>query len=346
MAEPSVQVSFYKSSILKDKTPYKVLGDSFYRTSSKKTSARKSVTPIPQISASWTPKQIYDVLDAQLYGNETYKKTISIFLWRILNGYRPKGALLTVGQSGCGKTELLRILEKIYPCMQIIDGANCINSSYTGENNIQANLYILKNKSQDYPNMVPILVIDEFDKYLTNNFQDTHNASALPELYRMIEGMSFPYRPTKNGTIETIDCTDVVCIFAGSFAQYAQSSISGIGFSNCDITHRKNAKVPTLDEVNKILPPELRGRIEDIIFIDEFDANDFANIMRNQTYSPLIRIGSEFGIKITATDAYIEQVANAAFDEGTGVRSLTTAVMREVNNKIFDNPNIKTIKLK
>lgn len=345
--------SFYDSAYVNELSHYTKMGNSFYNGKRKVTPKKAKEEPNTKnptkISSSWTPKEIFDAFEKEVYGLQSYKQAVSIFIWKILNGYRPKGALLIVGQSGSGKTELMRVLQKLYPCMHVMDGSNAVNSSYKGDNNIQSNVVVLSKLAKEHPNMPPILVIDEFDKFVIN---DSHSGQenhlvALPELYRLIEGTQFVYKDDKKEGLAMVDVSDMVFIFTGSFADAAGKKRNEMGFTSTqDAKHKNLSKIPTIDEVKKLLPPELRGRIEDIILSEELNEEDYVNILKNKNYSPIVRIGNEYGLKIKASNTFITRMAKEAYESGVGVRLLNTTVMHEVNKHLFENPDVKTITLK
>jgi len=342
---------FYESQFGQEREKYKVLGNSFFRAGKpiKKENTENIIEEYQTVDPDWTPQQIYEEFNKHVYGLDNYKRAVSVLIWKALNGYKPKGALLVVGQSGSGKTELLRVLEKIYPLMRVADGSSVIHSGYrNGEQGIKAPMYYLSTQRKAYPDLKPIFVIDEFDKLLDNNKGSNAkgNMDAIPELYRMIEGNKVTVQVNRDDGIRDFDTDDFIFIFTGSFASSTGNRSAAMGFTSDNSAHAKNSKVPTLDEVNKQLTPEMRGRIEDIIISEEFNKQDYINILNSNLYSPIKKIGKEYGVKITATEQFIDKMATEAYDSGVGVRLLNSAVMRRLNELLFKNPNVKSMKLK
>lgn len=341
-------VSFHESKLLTANDQFKVNENTFYRhqtaVSAKIADDNQLYTPITK---NMSPADIKKLLDTYLYGLDDYKKAVSIFIWKILHGHRPKGALLVAGQSGCGKSEMFSILEKVYPLIRIANGASVVHSGYrNGRNGIMMPLFQLQQDMKVHTELKPIFVIDEFDKLIDNSRNDAHNGnmSPLTELYRLLEGDRFFCYLNDNKENVEIDTRNMAFILAGAFSSLVDSSGRPIGFSK-DI-HAHKAKIPTIEQIEDKLPPELRGRIEDTIFVDEFTIKDFENILRSNLYSPVHKIGKEYGIDIRARKSFIERVARESYDNGTGVRALNTSVMREVNKAIYENPQVTQLILK
>ena len=343
--DPYKQLStpFYKSKIVEETNAFMQNENAFYRV---KSVGDVSVEKLPdKLNKDMSPSEIYSILDEYLYGLTDYKKSISTLLWKIMNNHRPEGALLVSGQSGCGKTEMISLLQKIYPVIRVANGASVIHSGYrNGSYGILVPLYYLLKEAEAHPGYKPIFVIDEFDKFLDNNKgANSHGElSAIPELFRILEGDKVPVQINRDTTVE-ITTNDVVFIFAGSFSGLAKKNAS-IGFGTDK--HASRASVPSKDKIESTLPPELRGRIEDTVFVDEFTVDDFEKIMRSKKYSPLYKIGKKYGIEIKAKKSFIERVCQKAYDDGTGVRALYSGVMRELNQALFDNPDTKKLILK
>ena len=291
-----------------------------------------------------SPREIYNKFNERLYGCDDYKKGLSIFLWKILHGYKPEGALLIAGQSGSGKTEAIRILEKIYPNVRMIDGTRLTNEGFKGGCKIGSEIGQLIDDSHDFPEYPPILVIDEFDKVVFTSEKHETNYIAppiIPEIYKAIEGCKITVEMGRKDT-RTYDTKNLVFILMGSFSSYAKPSQSLLGFGGdaIKLKHDERTHMPTKDEILATLPAEMRGRTEDVIYVPELLKEDFREMLDDDRYSPLIRIGKKYGIEISADYSYKDFIAEQAYAEGTGVRELNIRIMRELNAALFDNINI------
>ena len=299
-----------------------------------------------------SPKALYDKLSESLYGVDGYKKQISVFIWKILNNKPVNGVMLVAGQSGCGKTELIRQLQKLYPAMIVVDGTSLTAEGYKGQNKLGYNVYKLVKLSQDYPAYKPIFVIDEFDKcllnILTGKFTST-DGSVLPEILRIVEGTNLTVEIGRDAV--DINTEGMYFIFLGSFAalnKKAKKDKPSIGFGCSDEKEETNAAeiiIPTKDEIKSVLPTEIKGRVEDVIYLNNFEEQDFINILEHPLYSPIHKLEKGFGIKINVSDRYKKFLAHNAYVEGTGVRYLTSTIGSEVDDYLFDDPDIKEINL-
>ena len=105
-----------------------------------------------------------------------------MFFWKLHRGIRPTGSLLIVGPTGCGKTEAFRALSKIYRNIQVADASVITPQGYKGEVKLNSFLKRLDFSSE----LMPVLVIDEFDKLYTESRFSTDMISY--ELLKMLEG--------------------------------------------------------------------------------------------------------------------------------------------------------------
>lgn len=73
----------------------------------------------PVKTFSYTPKEIYEYLSKQIHGQTEAVKAASMLLYNHTKGH--KRNILFAGPTGCGKTEIWRVLKNMYPYIKIID---------------------------------------------------------------------------------------------------------------------------------------------------------------------------------------------------------------------------------
>ena len=288
-----------------------------------------------------SPKSIYDHLNKYVYGHDSYKRALSMLVYKAYNHKRPKGGLLVVGSSGTGKTEMLRIINRFYKNMTILDASLMTSQAYRGNNKITTGLRQLNTNAQG---PLPICCIDEFDKLILKSDGGQNDSSPLFELLKILEGGTVDVSSNSNEAPEIIDTSNICFILLGSFTYLSeQKKHMQIGFARSD----EARSAPELDQskVLEQLPPEIRGRIEDTVFLDSFSESDFLNLIRDERYSPVKRIGEELGITLSLSDERATQIARKAYSQKTGVRAINSEISNYVNNILFDNPTVKEISM-
>ena len=303
----------------------------------------------PSNKNSMTPKEIYRKISDSVYGVEDYKKEISVYLWKCMNGRRPKGALLISGQTGCGKTEVIRSIRQWYHPMVVIDGSTLTPEGYKGNNKVSTGLHVLLTESRKYncSKNTPLFIIDEVDKMLNKGMASSAKDYALElqsELLKVIEGTQINIQPYKDGPELMFDTETVAFVLMGSFSRISRdkSEEHHIGF-NTEKAVRKTFRSVSEEDILGSLTPEMQGRIGQTIVVDDLTEDDFRAILKSEKYSPMKRIGEEYGVRITASNVAIADMARRAFESGLGVRSLNNIISRELDHRLFDDPDIQSI---
>ncbi|WP_026528473.1 AAA family ATPase [Butyrivibrio sp. VCD2006] len=286
-----------------------------------------------------TPQTIYEYLDTYVYGHDYYKKMLSVFVWKCVKNHRPNGALLVAGQSGSGKTEMIRALNEIYDNIYICDGSSITPQGYKGNSKLYSGLQML-DMTKDAP--MPICVIDEVDKLIDRSQSGWNGTGLVAELLKLLEGGNVNIGTEEKPKI--IDTSRIAFILLGSFSCLDNRHASSpIGFS----TENIEKKSPSLnrDDVLSMIPPELKGRIEQTIILDSFNEDDYFKIMKDERYSPIKRIEREYSISISISNEKVKKISQDAFLNKTGVRSMNNEINEFVNQQFFENPSIKKIQM-
>lgn len=287
------------------------------------------------------PKTIYQYLDENVYGHQEFKRNLAFFVWQIKHGHRPS-AMLVAGNSGEGKTETIRALQKIYGNLAMIDGASVTPQGYKGANKLASGLNMLDMNDPDWP---PIYVIDEADKLICRRGWD--GSSMTAELLKLMEDgvvdISVNDREQKFVSTENLSF-----ILLGSFSGLTdvtpETESNPIGFCvSQKETGETRRKTITEDMIRKQLTPELIGRIGNFIVLEPFEQADFESILKDERYSPIRRFEKEYGIRFDMKQQKIKEIAAAAYKNQTGVRSMTTEISRFLMDSLFEDPDTKEI---
>ncbi|MCR4684569.1 MAG: AAA family ATPase [Lachnospiraceae bacterium] len=285
-----------------------------------------------------TPKRIYTVLDKKVYGHDAYKRALSVFIWKAYHGHRP-GTMLIVGQSGSGKTEMIRALKESYRNIAIADGASLTPAGYKDESKLATYLRCLDFSDRALP---PLFVIDEFDKMILRQQGGWSGTGLVFELLKFLEGGNVNIGEALKPTF--VDTSKVCFLLLGAFSNLAAENRKekSFGFSSMDTTEQP-AKRLEKKAILDMIPPELCGRIEETIILDPFTEDDYRKILKDRYYSPISRLGKELHIDVKISDDRADQIAHNAFVNGTGVRSMNSEISSYINNRLFEDPEIKTI---
>ena len=302
-------------------------------------------TPTPNATGFWTgkicksPKSIYEHFNKYIYGHDEYKRVLSMLVWNAYNRKRPKGALLVVGDSGCGKTEMIRHLQLFYSNTVLLDSSLMTSQAYRGNNKTTSGLQRL-NLASNSP--LGICIFDEVDKLLLKSDSGKNDSVPLWEMLKMLEGGEIDVSSSSNSEPCIIDTSNICFILMGSFEWLKQGNVSRpIGFARAD----EARSVPKLNKelVLEQIPPELRGRIETVVFLDSFTERDYVQIMKDDRYSPVKRVSKELGINLSVSPNKADELARKAFHNHTGIRSISNELTSYCNSILFEKPNIKNI---
>ena len=286
------------------------------------------------------PKDIYQYLDDHVYGHKTCKKKLSMFLWHMLyaqmNGNRKGGrSLLILGNSGTGKTEFFRALSRVYPNIFIANAAAMTPQGFKGEVKLYSGL---KNLDCSAKNMPPILVIDEWDKVVSDENWNDRGKALQSEALKMMEGTKLNI-----GTDEKpqyVDTSNVNFVFMGAFTGILKKEErKNLGFSAVPeqegTSVSKEITRETLQEYG--LMPEFLGRTQDFIVLDDFEEEDYVRIMEDVRYSPISKLESEYHIEVEMSQNKKREIAHTAFASGEGIRSMYTQLVSQAEDMLFED---------
>lgn len=291
-------------------------------------------TTDPEVFRS--PKLIYDYLEEHVWGHPIYKEKLSLFIWKHLHGHT-KGALLVAGESGSGKTEMLRAISSVYSNIEITDASVITPAGYRGTD-LASVVSSLDFTDKQFP---PILVLDEADKLFT---RPSRELDVMPELLKFIEGGTY-----NSGTTDKpryINTTGLGVIMLGSFSALTENkSLNAIGFNASSKTDTSSKAPLSKQEIMKLLPIELRGRIQNVVILNSLTEQDFHSILTDERYSPIYKLCREYDLrKFSFSDEKLQEICHEAFISKS-VRSLYTAVSAYLDEELFSDCNVKEVSI-
>lgn len=288
-------------------------------------------------------QSILEQLNKVVYGHDKAKKTLITLIRRAKIRHYKKWVLnettdlhpmhcLLIGDSGTGKTHLIESLRRIinFPYLYVdatklnpTGGSGGITSS--GLMNQIETLVADLLKTSDYFSRDGILdqmviFVDEFDK-LTNNFESTGkwNAHVQSNFLTL-----FDHKGEYSG---------ISWVFAGTFQSCKKNNdLKQIGFFQQEPTIIESYLTDD-DIIRAGLIPEIVGRLNSIVTLDVFTAEDYLHILNNRLIPTKIKALRELGISAEYPNSiWLETTALEATRSSQGVRYLE----RKLNDYYMD----------
>ncbi len=284
-----------------------------------------------------SPGQIYQYLEKHIYGQKEALRAAAMLLYNHMQGR--KRNLLFVGPTGCGKTEIWRVCQQLYPQIRIIDSTRITGEGWIGSFKVK-NIF-------DHMSRIEaeraIIVFDEFDKLCEPQISaggSNHSLIAQNELLKIIEGAKVP-GPDKC----EIDSSKISFVFCGSFEQLTsikneKESDQSIGFGakpgKRDARHIYEGRIRPSDLVRYSgMRQEIAGRISQVVQLAPMKAEDYRKILRDSQISPLIQLENLYNVKLWMDEATEERLAREAEETGLGVRYLKSRIQDMLDRQMF-----------